>query len=269
MYLVDYHVHSRFSDDAREGMEAICQAAVERGLSEIAITDHLDIRASEPYSARLDWVGWEEAIATVREQFAGRLLIRRGVELGQPQLSPADGALFAEQETLDFTIGSIHLLEGEYEMALEDFSQFTPQQGYALYQRYLDSLLVLAEGPWPFDVMGHLTYPLRYMEGELPPLSLERYREDFIRLFELLIGKGRGIELNVSGLRQKIGQSFPPLELLTLYRQQGGEIITLGSDAHVAQHVGSHIPQGIELLRQAGFTAFTTFEGHQPRWHDL
>lgn len=278
MYLADYHIHSKYSFDGSEELETICDQALARGLSEIAITDHMDIFTKLPYGQMIDFdvpggklfqmdvAGLYRSLASVRDRYDGRLKVKLGAELGQPQVNPSEAAAFLADYPLDFVIGSIHNMENDLDIYYYDFSHMGVGE---MYNHYIDWLIELAE-KGDFDVMGHLTYPLRYMYERLQ-LSLEpmQYEEKFRHLFKCLIEKGRGIELNISGMYRPMKETMPPLSLLKLYRSCGGEIITIGSDAHRAEHVGLYQKEARELLRQAGFEYMTTFTQRRPDFHKL
>ena len=100
-------------------------------------------------------------------------------------------------------------------------------------------------------------------------LDLAPYEEKFRYLFKCLTEKGRGIELNVSGLYRPMNETMPPLSLLKLYKACGGEIITIGSDAHRAEHVGLCQKEAREILCQAGFRYITTFSQRKPDFKKL
>lgn len=266
MYAIDYHLHSRHSFDGQETVADICRAAIARGRQEIAITDHLDIFSDRPFEATLDVSACFAEIEAARAEFEGRLVIKTGVELGQPQANRADAARFFAMYSPDFVIGSVHNMENDVDLYDYDWSK---EDEFKVYGHYLDWLMDLAEND-DFDVMGHLTYPLRYVfEARGVPFPLERYRDRFAEIFGVLVRRGKGIECNTSGFNQKIGESLPPLELLRLFRDCGGEIVTVGSDAHRLEHVSATVPLGEELLRQAGFRYIATFTRRQTEFHAL
>ncbi len=278
MYLADYHMHSKYSFDGKEELRTICDQAMARGLSEIAITDHMDIFTNRPYGQMvnfdvpggrlvlMDVDGLYKELAVVRDEYAGRLTVRIGAELGQPQVNPEAAAAFLKTYPLDFVIGSIHNMENDLDVYYYDFSRMDVGK---MYDHYVDWLIELAE-TGDFDVMGHLTYPLRYMfERQQLRLDLTPYEEKFRYLFQCLIEKGRGIELNVSGLYREMQDTMPPLSLLKLYKTCGGEIVTIGSDAHRAEHVGLYQKEARELLGQAGFRYITGFSRRRPDFHKI
>ena len=55
------------------------------------------------------------------------------------------------------------------------------------------------------------------------------------------------------------------LPVLNIYKEVGGELITVGSDAHRTENVGRGVPEAYALLAQAGFRYVTLYEKRQPR----
>ncbi len=279
MYMADYHMHSKYSFDGCEELETMCETAISKGLTEIAVTDHMDIFTGLPYGQMIDFdvpggkrfdmdvAGLYRELEEIKGRYEGRLGVKIGAELGQPQVNPEAAAAFiADHPQLDFVIGSIHNMENDLDVYYYDF---TDMDTAAMYDHYVDWLLKLAR-TGDFDVMGHLTYPLRYMfERKQLRLDLAPYEEKFRQLFECLIEKGRGIELNVSGLYRSMKETMPPLSLLKLYRECGGEIITIGSDAHKAQYIGAYQKEAREILETAGFRYVTGFEKRKPIFFTL
>ena len=130
---------------------------------------------------------------------------------------------------------------------------------------YLEEALVLAK-QGGFTVMGHLTLPLRYFnEMRGFHTSFDPYEEQIREILKTLIENGRGIELNCN----RGNQPLPDGKWLKIYRELGGEVITLGTDAHSTQHVGCSVRERQALLKSCGFTRFCTFEKQKPIWHAL
>ncbi|MGN0484689.1 MAG: histidinol-phosphatase HisJ family protein [Lachnospiraceae bacterium] len=264
-FLSDFHMHSAFSFDGRVPLNEICEQAIAVGLDEIAITDHADLYAGKPLSYRLDADTLYPQLAAVKEQYKDQLTVRIGVELGQPQRNPKEAARLLSDYPLDFVIGSIHNMEQDYDIYFYDYTRI---DCYEMYGRYLNWMQELAEG-YDFDVLGHVTYPLRYMADVGIRLDLTRYEAQFRTLFTTVIKRQKGIELNLSGLYQTIGETMPSLPLLQLYKDCGGTIITLGSDAHYVERIGANVQTGIELLKKAGFSSYCTFENRTPVFHPI
>lgn len=266
MYLADYHMHTKYSFDGFEQIDDICNKAIERGMKEIALTDHMDIYMNKPYSHILDCDNLYKDIDRAKEKFEGRLIIRKGAELGQPQVNSSEGKKFLEEHKLDFVIGSIHNMKDDIDVGDYDFSKVDCNEVYNEYLKWLMQLAI----DYDFDVLGHLTYPLRYMyQKEKKKVDLRQFEERFRILFMTIIERGKGIEVNTSGLFQAINETMPPLSLIKLYKECGGEIITVGSDAHKLEHVSLTIRQGQDVLKEAGFKYITTFENRKPIFQSI
>lgn len=261
MYLVDYHMHSKYSFDGHETINDICEEAIRKGLKEIAITDHYDMFRDKRYSRNLDITNLYADIAKAKEIYKDKLIVRAGVEVGQPQASPEEYKDFLSNYNLDFIIGSIHNLEDALDVGEYDFSTIDI---YNVYEIYLESLIELAKD-YDFDVMGHITYPMRYVCEQLGIYpDMNRFKEPIEALYKILISRGKGIEVNASGFFQRIGMSMPDLDLVKFYKACGGEIITVGCDAHRLKYIGLSTAKGLEVIRAAGFKSITTFDQRKP-----
>ena len=261
----DYHLHSEYSFDSSEKLEKICRKAVEEGLAEIALTDHTEfpLRESAPWP---DFARRDAELETCREKFGARLKILSGTEKGQPW---RDAEREAELSAvgLDFIIASVHELDGFSDPRSYPYSR---ENAEAFVNAYLQQMTHMAQ-ICDYDVLGHVTWLFRFFPAEIleefPP---ERFREGYEGLFRAVIERGRGIEVNCSGLRMPtIGKTLPSLPLLKLYRELGGEIVTVGSDGHSCRSAFSGLEEGYEVLREAGFSFAAAFESRKPSFYRL
>jgi histidinol-phosphatase (PHP family) len=268
MFLGDYHLHTYISQDGHETMPDMARAAAKAGMSQICVTDHCDM------------VGWKDGKPTGRDRAVissvisdwedmmkndpPPITVRRGIELGEAHLFPEQAVKFAALPGLDFVIGSLHILRGDGDFYAIPYK--SNQQCYALFDKYLDQSMEIAKLDF-FDVMGHLGYGSRYMihSGCDAKLDLFRYHDKIEALLRVLIQNGRGIELNVSGARDGVG-FFPNDPILRLYRELGGEIITVGSDAHFTANAGQDVAAGYERLRDVGFRYVAVFKDRKPEF---
>lgn len=269
MYLADYHTHSATSPDGQLTVSELAEAAVRAGLDEICVTDHVDTVLWGDHRPRehFDWSRLLRELPEARETYTGRLAIRLGAELGEaPMGFDRAEKLLGEAPKLDFVIGSVH-------MAGEKFKHFDlyyiEKNSETYYHRVIDSYLedVLRLARWGrFSVLGHLTLPLRYMNENLgEQMTFDGYYDQCREIFRALIESGCGIECNTN----RGNVPLPDAPLLKLYRETGGEIITIGSDAHSAEYVGCCVRETQALLRTCGFRYFCTFEGGKPTFRKL
>ena len=259
MFLADYHTHSRFSPDGRDGFAALLAAAKAAGLAELCVTDHCDISAggSQEFPARERYKAFEEA----RGQNGTGVRLLLGIELGEAIFDLESARAAAAACPYDYIIGSHHVLRGERDFYY--FQYLSEEQCHQLLARYLAELAETAE--WGgFDVLGHIDYPLRYMRRDGFAVSLlPRYEPELRALYGLLAQKGLGIEINFGKWAE------PDPALFALFRQCGGEVVTVGSDAHRAGDVGRGIAQGAAICREAGFAHIAAFEQRRVRYEKI
>lgn len=269
MYLADYHTHTRISPDAGRSMTEMAEAAVAAGLNEICFTDHMEPVEWGVTAPRrsYDWAGLASDFQEAREKLGDRIQMRLGVELGDvPWNVENTERLLAQAPPLDFMIGSIHMLSERYDGI--DLYFFDPADEAAAREGIADYLSqVKRMAQWgKFSVLGHATLPLRYLnENRGFRMTFDGFEAEMEEIFRILIQKGCGIELNTN----RGHLPLPDAKWLRLYRSLGGEIITLGSDAHRRRDVGYAIRERQALLRECGFTRFCTFEQMRPVWHEL
>lgn len=273
MYLADYHTHSRISPDAHCSMEEMARAAIAAKLDELCFTDHVEpVIWSEGYitctpTDSYDWAALSAEFRAAKAAVGEELQLRLGAELGDAYVdfSRAERIMETAPE-LDFVIGSAHMFSPRFQS--KDLCTFVPeneQQARDSIEDYLEQVLLLAK--WGrFDVLGHLTLPLRYLnERRGYHLTFDGYEAEVEDILKALIQNGCGIELNTN----RGNDPLPGAKWLSLYRKLGGEIITLGTDAHTPEYVGWAIRERQDLLRGCGFRRFCTFEKHRPIWHEL
>lgn len=269
MYLADYHVHSACSPDGRCTMAQMAEAAVAHGLREICFTDHLDTIEWGTYAPRteFDWAEAARQVEEARRLWGDRITVKLGAELGEAALA-FDRAekLLSDAPELDFVIGSVHMMGPRF--GHEDL-YYLPKADEAYYHDVIDDYLddVLALSRWgKFQVLGHLTLPVRYIwDNAGIKMDFSAHLDRVEEIFRAIIPQGVGIECNTN--RGAI--PLPDETILRLYRQLGGEIITVGSDAHSPDYVGCRAAETQELLKNCGFRYFTTFTKGKPEFHSL
>ena len=267
MYLADYHTHTRFSPDGRASMTQMAQAAVQAGMQEICFTDHVEplVWGQTALRPPYDWEPLLADFAQAKADMGDQITLRLGIELGDAVWSiPHTQRLLTGAPEWDFIIGSIHMLSAQAGgQDLYFFDPKTEEEARAGIRDYLGQVLKLAQ--WgKFSVLGHLTLPLRYLnENRGFSLTFDGFEKEMEEIFRTLIDAGCGIELNTN----RGNAPLPGEKWLRMYRQLGGEIITLGTDAHRPDAVGCAVEEGQKLLRRCGFAGFYTFKGQKPVFH--
>ncbi len=269
MYLADYHLHTTCSPDGKLTVSQIAETALERGLDEICITDHLDTIywfTNEPRTD-FDWPALLHQMDEARAQYGDRLKIRLGAELGEAAISTERADILLQNApALDFVIGSVHTASQKFDYFDLYFMEKQPMDYYrAIIDDYLDETVKLVN--WgKFHVLGHLSLPLRYIKNNAGiTMTFDDWIDRVEHIFSLMIPKGLGLELNTN----RGGDPLPSARILQLYRQMGGELITIGSDAHVTEHIGLAVAQNQQLLKDLGWRYFATYDQGKPVFHSL
>lgn len=265
--LCDLHIHSNNSFDAESSVDKICETAIDRGVSFIAITDHCEAEfinkgddcefGSFDRQIPKSLSDTNEAIG----KFGDKLKILRGLELGEPMhdLNQTQKAL--GYGDFDFILASVHNLRGKDDFYYMDFNSVDINQ---ILREYFDELIETASFEH-FDSLAHLTYPVRYIverQGFYPDLS--RFSKQIDKVFSILISNNKALEINVQGLFKPMKRTLPDLPIVKRFRELGGKYVTVGSDSHKADGVGRGIETGLKVALDAGFKHFTIFENHKP-----
>ena len=263
MFLCDYHTHTRFSFDGRPTAthDALCRRALEIGLSDIAFTDHLDVNgeAERLYDFPFDPDASFAAMMEVKEKYKGRLNVVCGIELGNPTQYPETARAVLDAHPYEFVIGSLHNLRGVpdfYHMSFDTMSDGLIRQ---LFDRSLDETLDMV-GFEGMTTLGHMTYMHRYVIRSGKTLDLKPYYEKIAAIYAELIRRDVALEINVSSLWKGLGMPMPSMELLKLYKDCGGKLITIGSDAHDVENLGKAIRKGYAILETVGFHEVLTIQ---------
>lgn len=260
--MFDYHIHSAFSYDSNTKIDDMIDAAIKKGLKQVAITDHYDPEYANPMKDTfIDLKQYFKELKRVEEKYKEKITIVKGIELGLQEhiIDLANSAVSMHE--YDFVLGSFHCAEGKELYGETFYANRTHIEGYRAFYKNCIRVLSTFEN---FDVMGHVNIIERY-SGGVP--AFKTYGDLIEELFKLLIKNGKGIELNTSSIRYGMGQNYTPsLTMLKLYKELGGEIITIGSDAHKPQDVGSDMKLATELLENIGFKYRTLFQGRKPEF---
>lgn len=261
--MFDFHMHSDFSEDCSTPMEATIESAIAKGFSQICFTEHVDYDYPDPdFTFDLDTVNYEKKIREMQEKYAGQITVKKGIEIGiQPHLFERYHKLL-NKESFDFIICSMHASDKKDLHNGDFFAGRTPEEAY---QFYYEELLYCVERFDRYSILGHIDLVKRYKK-----LDSDRNFHDIIgEIFKTIIPKGKGIEVNASGFAYGLGSPMPSRDILELYYDLGGEIITIGSDAHKAEHVGHRFDEILAMLVDIGFENIATFTNEEPTLHKI
>ena len=192
------------------------------------------------------------------------LVFLKGIELGQATQNPEGAREAVEKYPYDFVIGSLHNLRDKEDFYYMDCREKPREEIDGLLDAYWDELLEMIE-LGGFDSLGHLTYPLRYIQGEQGVIvDLERHYEKIDGVFKSLMEHKKALEVNSSSFFNGLGETMPGPGLLRRYYELGGRLLTFGSDSHRMEHLGRGIDRAMAEARAIGFTEFALYRQHEP-----
>lgn len=271
MITADCHLHSSFSPDSSTPMEEMVLQGISRGLDTMCFTEHNDFDYPASYDLAEDALllntdSYLYDLAGLKDRYADRIRLLFGVELGlQPEVV-RQNAVYAKSYEFDFIIGSSHVCRGKDPYYPGFFEGRSREAGL---REYFESILENVRKFSNFDVYGHLDYAVRYAPAKDEGYTWETYRDILDEILKLLLDKGKGIELNTGGIKNGMHDFHPCMGVLKRYRELGGEIITVGSDAHDAQNIAAHFNRAAEVLKECGFRYYCVFEKRTPSYYRL
>lgn len=286
MIRADYHVHSSHSGDSTEKIENYIQATIKNNIDTLCFTDHMDLdypvtppgHEDEACDFTLDIapyleevMHWQKAIDEGSFHFTHpvsltSLHLKHGIELGmQPQVA-SQNAKIVRENSFDFVIGSVHVFDNSDPYYPEFWDG---KKDSEVYRRYFESIYENICAFNDFDVLGHIDYLFRY--GKEKDLSFRYidYADELDSILRKLIETGKGIEINTGGLRSGLRFPNPNPEILKRYKELGGEIITVGSDAHVVDHLAWNFDVAESILKECGFKYYAMFNKRTPIFDKL
>jgi histidinol-phosphatase (PHP family) len=252
----DYHMHSNFSCDTRVSMADMCREALRKGIREIAFTEHFDRIRTGMCFDKYNPGDYFKGLEAARAEFGPQgLTIRAGVEVGEIHLNRAEVNAILNNYPYDVVLGSLHWCRGE---SIFERSFYQTRDHREAARLYFEELLEMIEGGG-FNIMSHMDVIKRRGFDVYGRFDIREYEEWVRPVLAACIRKGIAPEINTSALRMSVQQAHPTLEVIQWYREMGGELLSIGSDAHSPQQLGFGLDQALTIARDAGFTHLTRY----------
>jgi histidinol-phosphatase (PHP family) len=258
MIPLDYHLHTCYSEDGDDSLEAMCQRAIELGIPEIGFSEHWDVGPYEINPRFFEPEPWYAEVERLRDLFSGQLIIRAGIEIAEPHLYPQETTEVYQRATFDYGIGSVHFVSENFMFNQDYFRSHTADKVYTEYFAELDRMVRTAN----IEIVAHFDLPAR---TGIPIFGYDpqRYEEQIRCVLKTCIERGLALDINVAGLRKLSHNIMPDPLILKWYIEMGGQRLTLGSDAHRVPELGLHLEAALEAIRSTGIDRLTQFKRRQ------
>lgn len=253
---LDAHLHTELSPDSGVPLELYCAQAAERGIPEIAITDHLDFLPGAPAYEYADYASRERMVRAAAERWAGKVTLRFGVELTYESRYEDEIGEHLRMHSYDYAIGSVHAMsDGPY--ARERVASFVAGKTLAQATEFYFGEVLGAIRSGFFDTIGHLDQCKRWLLPYFPTSAWAAAPELYEPLLVALVDGDTALEVNASGLRHATGETYPAPWVVSRFRELGGQRVTTGSDAHLPESFAFGIEEACEIVAAAGFDRLT------------
>ena len=272
MILADQHTHSHFSTDSESAPQSMIQGAIEKGLTHLCLTDHMDLdypgTTKEKPLFEFHPDDYFAALTPLKESCRNKLSLGIGIELG---LRPGRDDLNKQMQQLlsgysfDFVLGSVHLLDNDDPYYEEYWQGRTAKD---ILSKYFTDMLAAIKEYDNFDSLGHLDYLIRYIPAccGKKDYAFKEYQEVMDEIFRLLIHKNKALEINTAGLIKGLSCFHPKKETLMRYLELGGKLITIGSDGHSPDKIATEFSRTEELLKECGVSGYYVYKNRQPEF---
>lgn len=261
---LDAHLHTDLSPDSDVPIDVFAEQAVERGIAEIAITDHVDFDPTAPAFAHTSFAQRERVVREAAGRWADRgVAIRFGVEITWDSRWAEEIGDHLRRNAYDFVIGSVHIYRDSPYAPSRVTSWIAGRTLPEIVAPYFEEVRAAAASGM-FDALGHLDFVKRYLAPHVTAGDLAGAPELYEPILRTLVENGTALEVNTSGLRQEANETYPSAAIVARYRELGGRAVTVGSDAHRADSFAWALADGYAAAAGAGFEELTFRRGGAP-----
>ncbi len=272
MIKADQHTHCSFSTDSEASPEAMIQGAIEKGITHLCLTDHMDLdypgTTTETPLFEFSAADYFKTLSSLKEACQSKLQLGIGIELGlRPGRADLNNQMnqLLQDYSFDFVLGSVHLLDNDdpyYE------TYWAGRTAKDILCKYFNDMLTSLQEYRNFDSLGHLDYLIRYIPTfcGTKDYAYKEYAEVLDEILKFLISNNKALEINTAGLIKGLSCFHPKLEILERYLELGGKLITIGSDAHTPDNIGTEFLKTEQLLTFCGFKGYYIYKNRAPEF---
>lgn len=257
------HTHTLRSHDSTAPINDVIKCAINGGLSGVIFTDHCDCEFHESYDIKNQFALCESDIIAAKKIFGDKIKLLFGIELGEALYAPDFAKKIVSAFKYDAVLLSVHAVRIEnYDMpfATIDFSKLSNEFLYGYLKKYFEDMLESVNS-FDFDILSHLTVPLRYIELKYGrKANIEKHYPAIENILKEIIKREKALEINTSSVEKNCPVFFPDEKIIDLYLQLGGKYFTLGSDSHTPKGVTKGLKEACELLKSKGINELCYYE---------
>ncbi len=265
--LADMHTHSRFSHDSECFIEEMCISQIKKGTNIFAVTDHCDVYSFKDYDIFTPIIESFNEVELLNQKYGDRCLLLSGIEISEGFWFPELYEKIHNLLSFDVIISSVHCvkyknLNASYSTI--DFTRLSENEINKYLYCYFNDIIEMLEKT-DFNILAHLTCPLRYINGKFGiNINMEKYNEQILKIFNIIIERNIALEINTSSFKV-INDFMPSVEIIKMYHSLGGQLITIGSDAHIADNASVNFDKATEILKEIGFEKIYYFKNKKAK----
>jgi len=268
--VADMHTHSENSHDSVCKIRDMYNAELLAGTELMAVTDHCDIAFSKKTDIISPIIKSRESINVINKENGSKNILF-GVEISEGFWDPESYNKVMKSFEFDVIIGSVHIVDDpvlNMPYSAIDFSLLDTETIFNYLDRYFDDMIRMIDFA-DFDILAHLTCPLRYINGKYKlGVSLAPYERKIENILQKIIARKISLEVNTSSL-DILSDYMPTRDILKKYACLGGKMVTLGSDAHVAEKASVSFKSALEDLLDLGFDRLYYYIERKPYFTEI
>ncbi len=265
--MFDTHIHTNNSPDSKQSIDTVCTTAIKNGMSAVTICDHAEVSLFDRYDFHKLIKSSVKDVQMAQDKYGDKIKILQGIEISEFFWDEEKLSGFLSLSDYDVILGSVHRVacaEHNDSYSRVVMSDTTEENLYLFLRTYFEDMIRMLED-YDFDVLAHLTVPLRYINGKYGRgIELSGYENTIEKILCMIKQKDIALEINTSGLDTAVNCCFPDEKIVKKYRELGGELVTIGSDAHTPDRIGYGFERAKEMLKNAGFDGYYYYEKRKP-----
>ncbi len=265
--MYDTHIHTKNSPDSKEPIDKVCEVAIQKRLNGIAICDHAEISLFHMFDFHKIIENSIRDTKMAKDRYGDKIKLLQGIEISEFFWDESLLHGFLSLADYDIILGSVHRVncaghDDSYSRVV--MADTTEENLHEFLRTYFDDMIRMIQN-YDFDVLSHLTVPLRYINGKYGRgIELFRHDDKIETILRMIKEKEIALEINTSGIDTAIDCCFPDEKIVRKYKEIGGKLVTIGSDAHTAERIGYGFERAKEMLKKAGFDGYYYYEKRKP-----